>query len=82
MGRDGHGTQFASLQLQKNGHGAYQTISKVKVGKSGGYFDVKMKFSSGGNLRLAYTYPQDNFLTPFGVGGTTITGRSFKIKVH
>jgi len=80
MARDG--SQSVQIQLQARGRGAYQTVSTVKVTRSGGYFDIGMKFKSSGNVRLAYTYQaQDPFL-PMGVAGTTIHSRSFPIKVH
>jgi hypothetical protein len=77
------GAQSVQIQLQKGGHGSWKTIKTEKITKSGGYFDdTKVKFPGGGNVRLAYTYPNNDPLLPLGLGGTTITSRSFKIKVH
>jgi hypothetical protein len=71
----GDGAQ--SVAIQVNG----KTVQTVKPGK-GGYFSVKVKFSSGGTVRLAYTYPQTDSLLPVSDLGTTVFSRSFKISVH
>ena len=80
MVQAGHGAQTVALQESTKG-GPYTTIKTIAITKSGGYFDTKMKFASGGSLRLAYTYPNDSLLPP-GVGGSTVVSRSFSIKVH
>ena len=56
------------------------TISKRQRATS----TSKMKFPASGNVQLAYTYPSaaSDPLLPVGIGGTTITSRSFAIKVH
>jgi hypothetical protein len=77
-----HGAQTVLIELQKGGHGAFNIVKKVKITKSGGYFDLKMKFKSSGIVRLAYTYPASDPLLPAGVAGSTIESRSFKIRVH
>jgi hypothetical protein len=78
------GAQRVSIQLQKGGRGAFTTINTVKIKKSktGGYFDIHMKFGSSGNVRLAYTYPANDPLLPLGVARSTINSRVLKIKVH
>jgi hypothetical protein len=77
-----YSAQSVQIQLQEKGQGAFNTVKTVKITKSGGYFDLHMKFSSSGNVRLAYTYPANDPLLPFGVAGSTIDSRSFTIKVH
>jgi hypothetical protein len=69
------------IQLQKKGTGPFQTIKTVTKLKSGGYFDIHMKFPSSGNVRLAFTYASDPLLAP-GVAGSTVVSRTFAIKVH
>jgi hypothetical protein len=78
------GPQSVAVQLQKNGKGPYVTLNTVSIKKANGYFDIKMKFPSSGNVQLAYAYPSaaSDPLLPVGVGGTTIASRSFAIKVH
>ena len=78
------GAQSVQIQFQPGGHGAYSTIKTVNITKPGGYFDLKMKFKSSGNVQLAYTYPSATLdpLLPVGVGGSTIDSRSFGIKVR
>ena len=67
-----------SVAIQING----KTVQPVKPGASGGYFDAKVKFTSSGTVRLAYTYPKSDSLLPMSDLGTTVYSRSFKISVH
>jgi hypothetical protein len=67
-----------SVAIQVNG----KTVQTVKPGASGGYFDAKVKFTSSGTVRLAYTYPKSDSLLPVSDLGTTVHSRSFKISVH
>ncbi|MFL5863517.1 MAG: hypothetical protein ACJ780_22535 [Solirubrobacteraceae bacterium] len=76
MNKDGDGPQTVSVQL--NG----QTIKKLNVTGSGGYFDIRMKFPKSGSVRLAYTYPSRNSFLPLSNLGKTIHSRSFRINVH
>jgi hypothetical protein len=69
------GAQSVQIQVNK------KTVATVKPGK-GGYFDTKVKFSSGGTLRLAYTYPKSDSLLPVSDLGQTVFSRSFKLSVH
>ncbi len=80
MSQAGHGTQTVALQEATKHHG-FTTIRTFAINHSGRYFDARMKFSSGGSLRLVYTYPNDSLL-PTGVSGSTVISRSFNIKVH
>jgi hypothetical protein len=66
-----------SIQIQVNG----TTVQTVKPG-TGGYFDAKVKFSSGGTLRLAYSYPSSDSLLPMSDLGQTVYSRSVKLSVH
>jgi hypothetical protein len=75
-GLDSHQTQAVQIQFQAGGHGAYKTIATIH---SNGYFDVHEEFSSGGNLRLAYTYPSSDAFLPVGIAGSTILSRTVKI---
>jgi hypothetical protein len=65
------------VAIQLNG----KTVQTVTPG-TGGYFDTKVKFASGGTVRLAYTYPASDSLLAIGVLGTTVYSRSFTISVH
>ncbi len=75
------GPQSVAVQLQ-TGTGAFTTLKTVPITSSNGYFDIKMKFPSSGNVQLAYTYPTGDPLLPVGIGGSTIDSRSFAIRVH
>lgn len=80
--QDGNGTQSVEIQLQSRGHGAYKTVQRIRITNSGGYFDLKLRFGSGGNVRLAYQYPAVDTFLPLSVGGSTVHSRSFAIKVQ
>jgi hypothetical protein len=54
---DGHGTQYASIQFSRGGSGSFQTIKTVPITNSRGYFDVRVKFTQSGAVRLAWRYP-------------------------
>ncbi len=82
MSRDGNGPQSVQIQLQAGGRGRYANVNTVRITRSGGYFDSRLKFKSSGNIRLTYTYPSADPFLPVGVAGTTIYSRSFAIKVH
>jgi hypothetical protein len=82
MARDGHGPQSVAIQFQPSGHAVYDTVRTVEITQPGGYFDLRLKFASSGNVRLAYTYPSQDAFLPVGVAGTTVTSRSVAIKVH
>ncbi len=66
-----------SVAIQVNG----TTVQTVTPG-AGGYFDAKVKFTSGGTVSLAYTYPASDSLLPLNLLGTTVHSRSFTISVH
>jgi hypothetical protein len=74
MAADTKAAQKVAIQL--NG----KTIDTVTVRGSTGYFDVRVKFPTSGNVRLAYTYPKGDPFLPVGYG-TTVFSRSFRIRV-
>jgi hypothetical protein len=82
MALDSTQPQTVAIQLRAGGHGAFQTVKTVAVSDSNGYFDVQLAFGSGGDVRLAYTYPETDPLLPVGIAGTTSDSRLVKIKLH
>jgi hypothetical protein len=78
----GAGAPTVQIQMQKGGHGSWTTIATVKVSPKTGYFDIHSKLPYSGNLRLAYTYPKNEPFLPVKVPGSTIHGRTVKVKVH
>lgn len=64
--------QHAQIQLQAGGHGRFATVRSVPLDPSC-YFDVKVHFRSGGNVRLAWSYPNGptiySRLVPITLGG-------------
>jgi hypothetical protein len=77
----GTGARTVQIQMQKQGRGSWTTIQTVRASGSTGYFDVHPKLPYSGNLRLAYTYPQSEPFLPMKVAGSTIVGRTVKVKL-
>jgi hypothetical protein len=57
--------QHAEIQLKPTGGGTFRTVRSVKLTDASCYFDVRVAFSSGGQVRLAWSYP----------GGPTVYSR-------
>ncbi len=51
--------QSVAIQLQRNSRAPWQTIQMVTISRptQSCYFDVRVKFPSGGNVRLGWSYP-------------------------
>jgi hypothetical protein len=49
--------QDVHVELQAGGHGSFQNVVTIPVSDPSGYFDTKVKFPSGGQVRLAWSYP-------------------------
>jgi hypothetical protein len=75
------GARRVAIQMQKNGQGSWTTIQTVNTAAKTGYFDIKSKLPYSGNLRLSYTFPASQPFLPTGVAGSTIVGRTIKVKV-
>ena len=50
--------QSAEIQLQAGSRGAFRPVKSVVLSGSDCYFDVKVRFSSGGSVRVAWSYPR------------------------
>jgi hypothetical protein len=74
-----NGSTSTAIQFQKGGKGGWKTVKKVN---SKSYFSVVVKFSSSGNVRLAYAYPKSDPLLPPGLAGHVIISRSQAITVR
>ncbi len=76
----GDGAQSVQIQFQPRSGRAFSTLETVPITNPDGYFDVRVKFPSGGTVRLAYTYPKgDVLLTP---PSQTIYSRHVQVSVH
>ncbi len=64
--------QHATIQFQKGGHGAWATVARATITNEEGYFDIRVKFSASGNVRLAWTSPD----------GHPEYSRTVKVAVH
>jgi len=73
LSRDG--AQRIAIQVNR------RTVATVTPG-NGGYFDARVKFTSGGTVRLAYTYPTHDSLLPMGDLGQTVYSRSFNVSAR
>ena len=71
--------QIGEIQFAPRGSTAYSTVQTVFISDPGNcYFDLRMRFPSSGNVRLAYTYPP-------GAGPlarTTVYSRSVAVAVR
>jgi hypothetical protein len=63
--------QRAEIQLQAPGGGPFKTVRSVALTDATCYFDVQARFPSGGEVRLAWSYPS----------GPTIYSRLVAIRV-
>jgi hypothetical protein len=71
--------QSAEIQFAPGTGGPYRTIRTVLVGDPDNcYFDVRIKFSRSGRVRLAYTYPAGSI----GPAGTTVYSRTVSVSVR
>lgn len=61
----------AMIQFQAGGHGSWKTLNTIKITNSRGYFDVKVRFTTSGNVRVAWDQ-----------GKTLVTSRTQKITVR
>jgi hypothetical protein len=81
MGLDSDQAQTVAIELQAHGHGAFETVTTVKVPGSSSYFDVHLRFATSGRVRLAYVYPKPDPLLPLGIPGRTVYSRVVTISV-
>ncbi len=75
-----HSAQHVLVQLHTGG--AWRTIATVTASRLNGYFNTHYRFTVGGGLRLAYTYPTDELQLPVGVAGQTVYSRTIPVAVH
>ena len=60
----------AEIQFQAGGHGGWKTVKTVTITSPRGYFDVKVPFTTSGNVRIAWSS-----------GATTYTSRTQAITI-
>lgn len=72
--------QRVSIELRTSG--TWKTIETVTASRTTGYISAHYRFTQGGPLRLAYTYPASELSLPIGVAGTTIYSRTVPVTVH
>jgi hypothetical protein len=56
------GVQRVQIQLRRGNHGAFRTVSTVRLRSSRGYYDVRVKFPAGGAVRAAWRYPHGGWI--------------------
>jgi hypothetical protein len=79
-------SRVVKIQMQNADHGPWRTIQTVGAAPGTGYIDIHTTLPNGGNLRLAYTYPEAASpnpapMLPPGVPGTTIVSRTVEVTV-
>jgi len=70
-----------AIQEQSGPGSRWTTIRTVAVSAQTGYFDIRLRLSYTGKLRLAYTYPPNEPFLPDNVAGTTIHSRDVNVTV-
>ena len=71
--------QVAEIQFAPRGSADYSTVQTVVVADAANcYFDVRLRFPSSGNVRLAYTYPTG----ALPLAGTTVYSRTVAIALR
>ena len=66
------GRQSAQIQFQPRSRGRFRTIKTLTIRSARGYFDIRLKFSSSGSVRLAWAYPRgDSKLMPSPRGSSS-----------
>jgi hypothetical protein len=78
--------QQVQIQFQRGSRGAFRTLRTVTVNNVRGYFDLQMRFSGSGSVRLAWTYPKGDMLLSAGVRlkpaeGATVYSRTVRVTV-
>jgi hypothetical protein len=63
--------QTAKIELRPSGSGRFQVVQALTILDPNGYFDIRVRFSSAGNIRLAWSYPH----------GPTVYSREVAISV-
>ena len=77
-----YNSSASTVEIQERSSGTWNTLATKTVRKSNGYFDTHLRFTSGGSVRLAYTYPATDPFLPVGDPGTTVYSRTQKVSVH
>ena len=83
---DSSDPQQVQIQFQRGSRGPFRTLRTVTVTNVRGYFDLHMRFSGSGSVRLAWTYPGDDPLLSPGVQldpfeGDTVYSRTARVTV-
>jgi hypothetical protein len=69
---DSGNPQTAQIQFSRSPSARFTTVRTITVSDPDNcYFDVRIRFSSSGLVRLAYTY-----------AGATVTGRTVRVTIH
>ena len=77
------GTQYAYVQFAGGNSGHFSTIKRLRIGSSRGYLDVRIKFPSSGQVRIAWSYPagQHNLYNTLNSRQTLIYSRATAVRV-
>lgn len=70
--------ETVEIQFRPQGGESFTTLKTVTITDAHGYFDTHMSFPDSGTVRLAWTYPEDDPLLPFG---QTVYSRSVSVTV-
>jgi len=68
--RDGGSAPRVAIQFQPRSRGPWTTVRTVSVANEAGYFEVPVRFSGTGSVRLEWTYPPSFAFLPAGTPRT------------
>jgi len=77
--------QTAQIQFAPASGGGFRTLHTVTIGSPSAscYFDLRLRFPSGGWVRLSWSYPPaDPLLGGYGPQGHTVYSRTIRITLH
>jgi hypothetical protein len=74
-------TQSVYIQFQASGSDTWTNVQPVTITNPHGYFDVRVPFTTSGNVRIAYIYPLNDPMLP-DFPGTVVVSRSVAVTVN
>jgi hypothetical protein len=81
---DAHRAQQVQIQFRAGSSGPFRTVKSVPITDPGGYFDVPVKFSASGTVRLKWSYPpgDQRLVDPVTPQDTTIYSREVHVTLR
>jgi hypothetical protein len=76
--------QYVEIEFARGSSGAFRNLKAVRISNSRGYFDVRVRFPSGGQVRLAWEYPPGDtkLADPLEPGQNWIYSRATRVTLR